>query len=140
MDERRFDELTRALVAATPSRRETLRRLTGGALAAIFGGLALDQASAGQVGTEAYDSTCEGQSTICFGGSNAGACGLSGTDCVCAKSKERDKGRRCVEQVANCRQARTCKRDRNCRKGEVCIRMKGCTGCPNGVCAEKCPK
>src|SRR5919112_5185513 len=52
MDERRFDVLTKALVAAKPSRREALRRLASGALATIFGGVALEGASA-QFGIEA---------------------------------------------------------------------------------------
>ena len=56
MDERRFDELTKALIAAKPSRRAALRRLAGGALATVFGGFALEQASA-QVGIEAR--TCD---------------------------------------------------------------------------------
>jgi hypothetical protein len=53
MDDRRFDELTKALVAEKPSRRDALRRLAGGALAAVFGGVAIEGVSAQRVGIEA---------------------------------------------------------------------------------------
>jgi hypothetical protein len=91
MDQRRFDELTKALVAAKPSRREALRRLAGGALATVFGGLALEEASA-QFGTEAFDLTCE-QTGTKFYCSNAPAnevttCKSQASGCVCAERRE----------------------------------------------------
>ena len=86
MDERRFDELTKSLVAATPSRREALRRLAGGALATVFGGLALEEASAQRVGTEAR--TCGqvcGKDEPC----NAGLrCGADSEECVAIPSSK----------------------------------------------------
>jgi Cys-rich repeat protein len=78
MDERRFDQLTKSLVATKPSRREALRRFAGGALATVFGSLALEGASA-QVGIEAK--TC-GQVCTDDGQCNAGLqCGAASEEC-----------------------------------------------------------
>ena len=86
MDERRFDELTKSLVAAKPSRREALRRLAGGALATVFGGLALEGVSAQGVGTEAR--TC-GQNCDKDSQCNAGLrCGEGSEECVAILSSK----------------------------------------------------
>ena len=73
MDDRRFDALTKALAAAKPSRREALRRLAGGALATVLGGIALEEASAQTVGTEAFNLVCkqEGAEFFCTEGTPA---------------------------------------------------------------------
>jgi hypothetical protein len=79
MDDRRFDELTKALVAAKPSRREALRRLAGGALATVFAGVAFEGASAQRVGIAAR--TC-GQRCESNGQCNAGLqCGETTRRC-----------------------------------------------------------
>src|SRR5215211_4772681 len=78
MDDRRFDALTKALVAAKPSRREALRRLAGGTLATVFGSVAVKGASA-QVGIELK--TCDG---VCTADAqcNAGLrCGETSEEC-----------------------------------------------------------
>jgi len=131
MDERRFDALTKALVAARPSRREALRRLAGGALATVFGGLALKEASA-QVGIEAR--TC-GQFCGGSGDCNAGLhCGAASGRCVAIpSSKSRCNGNgdcprnyetcnsrgRCINTLADCEE---CRANGDCAAGQRCRR------------------
>jgi hypothetical protein len=138
MDERRFDELTKALVAAKPSRREALRRLAGGALATVFGGLALEEASA-QVGTEAL--TC-GQFCRSDGDCNAGLrCGAASEECFAiSSSRTRCNGNadcprnyetcnrnkdRCVNTLAG-RDCDECRRDGDCPSGQNCNNRGRC--------------
>ena len=118
MDERRFDELTKALVAAKPSRRVALRRLAGGALVTVFGGLALEGASAQRVGIEAR--TC-GQGCSSNGQCNACLqCGAGSEECVakpdsedpctgngdCPENYETcNNSGKCVNSVGNCKDA-----------------------------------
>ena len=162
MDDRRFDELTKALVATRPSRRETLRRLTGGALAAVFGGLAIEGASA-QFGTEARmcGQFCR-RDTDC----NAGLqCGEASEECFAIPdSKDRCSGNgecvkryetcnrndRCINTVApddcdECRQDRDCNeagarcKDRKCvaaecRNNDDCRRNEKCR---RGRCVDR---
>ena len=132
MDERRFDALTKALVGAKPSRREALRRLAGGALATVFGGVALEGASA-QVGTEAR--TC-GQRCDLDSQCNAGLqCGAASEECFaipnsrdncsgngdCTRNFETcNNNGRCVNTVApsDCDE---CSRNGDCEEaGRVC--------------------
>ena len=126
MDERRFDALTKALVAAKPSRREALRRLAGGALATVFGGVALEGASA-QVGIEAK--TC-GQVCTAHTDCNAGLrCGEASDRCV-AIPDSKDP----CDSNGDC--------DLNyetCNRNEKCINTLAPSDCPecreNGDCA-----
>jgi hypothetical protein len=107
MDERRFDELTKALVAPKPSRREALRRLAGGVLATVFGGLALEEASA-QVGIEAR--TCN---QFCRGDAecNAGLqCGAVSEQCFAIP----DSRTRCDGNGDCSRNFETCNRNNRC--------------------------
>jgi hypothetical protein len=140
MDERRFDALTKALVAAKPSRREALRRLAGGTLATVFGGLALEEASA-QFGTQAFNLTCRGDNppeTYCKGG-RPGDCGREADGCVCAQEK---RGKAvCVEQpVDDCpTRNEACRRTSDCGSGELCIRVSACDCRHSGMCARECP-
>jgi Cys-rich repeat protein len=131
MDGPRFDELTKALGAAKPSRREALHRLAGGALATVFGGLALEEASA-QVGTEAR--TC-GQFCRRNGNCNAGLrCGARSEECFaipssrtrcsgngdCRRNYETcNRNDRCVNTLAP-RDCPECRRDGDCAEGERC--------------------
>src|SRR5918994_6657534 len=137
MDERRFDELTKALVAAKPSRREALRRLAGGALATVFGGLALEGAAAQDVGTEAL--TC-GQ--FCQGDEcNAGLrCGAASDRCIAIP----DSKDRCNSNGDCTRNFETCNRNNRCINTvapDTCAECRAngdCTGagerCINGRC------
>jgi hypothetical protein len=118
MDERRFDELTKALVGAKPSRREALRRLAGSALATVFGSVVLEGASAQRVGIAAK--TC-GQVCTADGDCNFGLrCGAGSDECVailpskdpCDNNGDCDlryetcnnNNGKCVNTVANCDQ------------------------------------
>ena len=144
MDDRRFDALTKALAAANPSRREALRRLAGGALATVFGGVALEGASA-QVGTEAFNLVCrqEGAKFFCTEGTPANevtTCKSLASGCVCARKK--GGGQVCVQQPSTgCPTRRNkCRDAGDCDSGETCILVSGCCdGSNRGKCVQKCP-
>jgi hypothetical protein len=138
MDERRFDALTKALVAAKPSRREALRRLAGGALATVFGGLALEEASA-QVGIKLR--TC-GQPCNTDNQCNAGLrCGTASGECFAiASSKDRCTGNgecsknfetcnqnkdRCINALAG-RDCDECRRNGDCPGSQNCNNKRRC--------------
>ena len=137
MDDRRFDELTKALVVAKPSRREALRRLAGGALATVFGGVALEGASARRVGIEAR--TCGQNCNVAGDECNAGLlCGLGSEKCVAIpSSKQKCNGNgecisknetcnnngKCVNTVANCDY---CFDKGDCPAGEKCNKDGKC--------------
>jgi hypothetical protein len=139
MDERRFDALTKALVAAKPSRREALRRLAGGALATVFGGLALEEASAQRVGIQLR--TC-GQPCRTDNDCNAGLrCGTASEECFAiASSKDRCTGNgecprnfetcnqnkdRCINALAG-RDCDECRRNGDCPSGQNCNNKRRC--------------
>jgi hypothetical protein len=139
MDERRFDALTKALVAAKPSRREALRRLAGGALATVFGSLALKGASAQDFGIAAR--TC-GQGCNDDNECNAGLRCATGSDKCLAipDSEEKCTGNgdcpldyetcnnngKCVNTVGNCKE---CGKNGDCETGRICS---------NGSCIKEC--
>jgi hypothetical protein len=139
MDERRFDELTKALVAAKPSRRVALRRLAGAALVTVFGGVALKGASAQRVGTEAR--TC-GQGCSSNAQCNAGLqCGAGSGECVAKPDSEEkctgngdcpldyetcNNNGKCVNTVGNCKE---CGKNGDCETGRICS---------NGSCIKEC--
>jgi hypothetical protein len=154
MDDRRFDALTKALVAAKPSRRVALRRLAGGTLATVFGGVSLKGASARRVGIEAK--TC-GQVCDVDGDCNAGLrCGTASDECFaildsrddcdnngdCSSHNETcsDNGK-CVNTVGDCRE---CRKDNDCDDATRVICSDGkCVECKkNNDCNndEKCKK
>lgn len=140
MDERRFDELTKALVTAKPSRREALRRLAGGALATVFGGLALEGASA-EVDAEAYNLTCQQNDAkfYCKAEANDVTPCKSGA-CLCAKKK--GGGGVCIQEPSGgCPTKRNkCRDAGDCGSGETCIVVSGCCGNNRGKCVTKCPR
>jgi hypothetical protein len=161
MDERRFDALTKALVAAKPSRREALRRLAGGALATVFGSLALKGASAQDVGTAARtcgqgcnnDDECNaGLRCTTTGSEKCLAIPNSGDNCnsnegCTSKFETCNNNGKCVNTVADCDECRenddcegtdVCK-DGSCRKRE-CEVNNDCgknKKCKNGKCVKK---
>jgi hypothetical protein len=137
MDERRFDELTKALVAAKPSRRVALRRLAGGALATVFGSVALKGAAARRVGIEAkscgqvcdINSDCNvglqwGEASLeCFAiPDTRGKCDNNGD---CGSRNETCNNGKCVNTVApsGCKE---CKKNNDCEESG--------TTCSNGSC------
>lgn len=143
MDGSRFDDLARSLVAGTTSRRETVRRLAGGAVAAALGGRALEDAVAQEVGTEAYDLECRqsGVKFFCFGEGPSTRC--KGGDCLCAKSRQDGKPNVCiVSPPGGCPSRKEkCRRHKDCKSGEVCVRVSTC--CQKhpgrGMCVKRCP-
>jgi hypothetical protein len=127
LDERRFDALTKALVAAKPSRREALRRLAGGALATVFGGLALEQASA-QVGIQrrACGQPCNGN-----GDCNAGLrCAARSEECLAIPSS----GDRCTGNSDCSRNFETCNQN-----NDKCINTLAGRDCPECLHDRDCP-
>ncbi len=137
MDERRFDALTKALVAATPSRREALRRLAGGALATVFGGLALEGASAQRVGPTALtcEKFCDRDADCNFGlrcGAATGRCfavpdskNRCNSDGNCPRTETCNSRGRCVNTLApedcpECRKSGDCPGDARCRDNGTC--------------------
>jgi hypothetical protein len=134
MDDRRFDELTKTLVAAKPSRREALRHLAGGALATVFGGLALEEASARRVGIElrTCGQRCDTDAQCNAGlrcGQDSGKCNAilsSKSNCSgngeCSRNFETcNNNGRCINTVASgcpeCRENGDCATDQRCRDG-----------------------
>jgi len=134
VDGQRFDKLTKTLTGATPSRRGVLRGLAGGALAAVFGGRALD---ASAQFTDADDAVCEGQQVIC---NAAGVPGFTCAEgCVCARNVSGTK--QCVNGLGDtCRNRKRCNRNKDCGSGRVCIRVSGCRGeaCTSGRAKGRC--
>jgi hypothetical protein len=140
MDERRFDALTKALVAAKPSRREALRRLAGGALATVFGSLALKGASAQDVGTAARtcgqgcnnDDECNaGLRCTTTGSEKCLAIPNSGDNCnsnegCTSKFETCNNNGKCVNTVGNCKE---CGKNGDCETGRICS---------NGSCIKEC--
>ncbi len=137
MDGQRFDDLTKTLTGATPSRRRMLRGLAGGALAAVFGGRALDASAQFSPATAAI---CEGRKPICNEQGKPGFVCAEG--CVCAKNRNGEK--QCVKALNDtCRNRERCRRNSDCSgDGEVCIDVTGCSGseCDGapGRCFKRC--
>jgi len=138
LDEQRFDALTKVLGAAKPSRREALRRLAGGALAAVFGGLALEGASARRVGIEAR--TC-GQrcdlDTQCNAGLQCGA--ATGRCFAIPDSRETCTGNGdCIENYETCNNNGRCINTVAPSDCDECEKTGDCEGtnkiCSNGRC------
>jgi len=151
MDDRQFDALTKALFAAKPSRRVALRRLAGGALATVFGGVALKGTAAQRVGIEAR--TCGQNCNPGADACNAGLhCGAGSEECVaipdskihCTGNGDCDldyetcnNGDNCVNTVADCKE---CHQNGDCVKsGTKCIdgscKVPECTD--NSDCSKK---
>ena len=108
--------MTKALVTAKPSRREALRRLAGGALATVFGGVALEEASA-QVGIEAK--TC-GQGCNVDTDCNAGLqCGAASLECFAIPNSK-----------DNCNNNGDCSsRHETCNNNGKCVNTVAPDGC-----------
>jgi hypothetical protein len=141
MDERRFDELTKALSTAKPSRREAIRRLAGGAVATVFGGVALERASA-QVSIEAK--TC-GQVCAVDGDCNAGLrCGETSEECFAITDSKQtcDNNGDCTKNFETCNNNDKCVNTvapsdcRECRKDNDC--EDATKICSNGSCVDEC--
>jgi hypothetical protein len=132
-----FDEMTRALTVG-PSRRQALRLMAGGALAALFGwGVGVDEAEAVEVART--DQSCVGKpaisNTVCprfrrCRGKNF---------CTCARTVGGDK--KCIDlRSAHCPTIDECDGDRDCPSGAVCVKTGACCGNePRNACFRQCP-
>ena len=139
MDGQRFDELTKTLATATPSRRRVVRAVLGGALGAAFGGAALKWTAAQDVSIEATDLICQNEPALCNEERRPAA--ECGTGCRCARAVNGDK--KCVfVGNATCNNRERCRRNRDCAPGEVCVDIENCRDCAGrkpGRCFAKCP-
>jgi hypothetical protein len=132
-----FDEMTRTL-AVGPSRRQALRLMAGGALAAVFGlGVGADEAGAVEV--RRTDRSCRGEPAI----SNR-LCPRRGTCrgrwfCACARTVGGDK--KCVDlRTGHCPTIDECDGDRDCPAGAVCVKVGACCGNERrNACFRQCP-
>ena len=131
-----FDEMTRTL-AAGPSRRQALRLMAGGAVAALFGwGVGVDEA--GAVEARRTDRSCRGEPAI----SNT-VCPRFGTCrrrfCACARTVGGDK--KCVNlRTAHCPTVDECDGNRDCPAGAVCVKVGACCGnTRRNACFRQCP-
>jgi hypothetical protein len=140
MDQRRFDELTKALVAAKPSRRDALRRLAGGALATVFGGVVIEKAAA-QAGIELK--TC-GQVCTVDTQCNAGLrCGTASEECFAIPDSRDpcDNNGDCDLNYETCNNNGKCVNTVAPSGCDECDRNGDCEGtdmiCSNGKCIER---
>ena len=134
-----FDELTETLTFGPPSRRQALRLLAGGALAALFGwGVGVDEA--GAVETRRTDQSCAGKPAV----SNRrcprrlSRCG-GRLFCTCARTVGGDK--KCVDlRRVHCPTVDECDADRDCPASAVCVKAGACCGnTRRQACIPQCP-
>ena len=132
-----FDELTRTLTFGPPSRRQALRLLAGGALAAVFGWGA-GAGEAGAVEATRTDQSCVGEpaisNTVC---PRFRSCRRR--FCSCARTVGGDK--KCVDlRSAHCPTVDECDGDRDCPSGAVCVKVGACCGnTRRNACFRQCP-
>jgi hypothetical protein len=134
-----FDELTRALTVEPPSRRQALRLLAGGTLAAVFA-WSVGAKEAGAVEALRNDRSCAGDPVI----SNRrcprriARCG-GRRFCTCARAVGGDK--KCVDlRTAHCPNVDECDSNSDCPSSAVCVKVGGC--CRNrrrNACWRQCP-
>ena len=131
-----FDELTRTLTFGPPSRRQALRLLAGGALAAVFGwGGSVEAAT---IEANRTDASCAGKpaisNTVC---PRFRSCRRD--FCACARTVGGDK--KCVDlRFAHCPNVDECDGDRDCPSGAVCVKVGGCCGnTRRNACFRQCP-
>jgi hypothetical protein len=133
-----FDEMTRALTMEPPSRRQALRILAGGALAAVFGwGVGVDEAAAQDRRT---DRSCGGKPAISNKRCPRRISRCRGKAfCTCARAVGGDK--KCVDlRTAHCPNVDECDGNSDCPAGAVCVKVGGC--CRNrrrNACWRQCP-
>lgn len=132
-----FDELSRTLTFGPPSRRQALRLLAGGTLAAVFGwGAGADEAAA--IEARRTDGSCAGEAAI----SNT-VCPRIRTCrrgfCACARTVGGDK--KCVDlRYAHCPSVDECDGDRDCPASAVCVKVGACCGnTRRNACWRQCP-
>jgi hypothetical protein len=132
-----FDEFTQTFTFGPPSRRQALRLLAGGALAAVFGpAVALEEAGAVEV--MRTDKSCAGtpaiSNTVC---PRPRACRRR--FCACARNVGGDK--KCIDlRTAHCPTVDECDGDRDCPSGAVCVKVGACCGNKRRqACFRQCP-
>ena len=133
-----FDEMTQTLTFGPPSRRQALRLLAGGTLAALFGwGVGVD--AAGAVEVRRTDQSCVGKpaisNTVC---PRFRKC-RGKFFCTCARTVGGDK--KCIDlRSAHCPTVDECDGDRDCPSGAVCVKTGACCGNDRrNACFRQCP-
>jgi len=133
-----FDELTQTLTLEPPSRRQALRLLAGGALAALFGlGIGIDEA--GAVGVRRTDETCAGKPAISNRVCPRFRQCRGRPFCTCARTVGGDK--KCIDlRFAHCPTVDECDGDRDCPASAVCVKTGACCGnTRRNACFRQCP-
>jgi hypothetical protein len=141
MDDRRFDEWTRALVVGPATRRTTFRILAGGVLGSLVSLLGLNEAAA----CRGFRDPCKETSQCCSG--HGFRCRRG--KCLCGRTKKHCSATgNCIPKAGCCTGA-TCSGGMICpQPGEPCCIPQGtddssiCNGiddtrcCPGSVCRE----
>ena len=145
MDGQRFDDITRAMVAGTPSRRRVLRGLlAGGAgLAALGGAGHVDPTAA--IDQPRYCQRVYNQNPEAIVSKNACGANFCGgrTDCFCVQTVGHTP--RCLTAFdpnagqRDCPATDECSERRPCPNGRFCAKVEGCCGQPYKVCLRPCP-
>jgi hypothetical protein len=132
-----FDEFTQTFTFGPPSRRQALRLLAGGTLAAVVGsGVGLKQAGAVEV--RRTDKSCAGKAaisnTVC---PRPRACRRR--FCACARTVGGDK--KCVDlRYAHCPSVDECDSNSDCPASAVCVKVGACCGNERRqACWRQCP-
>ena len=132
-----FDEMAKAFTAG-PSRRQALRLLAGGTLAALFGwGVGVDEA--GALEARRTDGSCRRKpaisNTLC---PRFRQC-RGRPFCTCARTVGGDK--KCIDlRTAHCHTVDECDGDRDCPASAVCVKVGACCGnTRRQACWRQCP-
>ena len=133
-----FDELSKALTIEAPSRRQALRLMAGGALAAVFGlGVSVDEAGAVEI--RRTDRSCRGKPAVSNRRCPRRLSLCRRNFCACARTVGGDK--KCVDlRRVHCPTVDECDGDRDCPASAVCVKAGACCGnTRRQACIPQCP-
>ena len=138
MDDNRFDDLARTLVAGLP-RRRLIRALGGGLVGGLLAGWgprAVGAASDPRCPADkpfVDNKTCDQAAAVCPS--------TSDTSCGCFLTVAGTRACVVTAFTGGCPKRDECDRNRDCRPGRVCVKVGGC--CPKhperNQCLQKCP-
>jgi hypothetical protein len=125
MDDARFDQLAKALIAGA-SRRRVMRSVVGTALAGVVGLRTADETLA--------RNRCRHKLAHCSNGGQAGfACSQTNPGCTCARIV--GGGKKCVVTAGSFDE---CATGGKCPPGQVCVDFTECFGTKTHLCTTVC--